>query len=104
MIVKARALSLLCLLVVALVAPPLLATAQGEFLVPRGTAPTIDGTIASGEWEDAASIELDEDSTLYLKYANDCLFLAVRGTTMRVRNASTNGTPIGQNRTQNATR
>ena len=83
MIVKARVLPLLCLFAVALAAP-LLAAAQDEFPVPPGTAPTIDGTIASGEWEDAASIELDEDSTLYLKYANECLFLAVRGTTMGI--------------------
>ena len=52
--------------------------------VPFGTVPVLDGTLAADEWEDAFSIPLNEESTLFLKHAEGYLFLAVRAMTMGV--------------------
>ena len=49
--------------------------------VPEGSAPIVDGTLSSGEWGDALSVPLNEESTLFLKHAHGYLYLAVRATT-----------------------
>jgi len=58
--------------------------AQVEVQVPLGTAPTLDGTIVDGEWDDALAIDLSVGARLYLKHADERLFLAVRGETMGI--------------------
>lgn len=52
--------------------------------VPNGSAPTIDGTLSSDEWDDALAIALNADSTLFIKHAHGYMYLAVHATTMGV--------------------
>jgi hypothetical protein len=50
----------------------------GVFLsVPSGEAALIDGELAEGEWEDAAAVELNDGSLLYVKTSGGSLYLAV---------------------------
>jgi len=63
-----------------------MASSQGaiDVSVPLGQEPLLDGTISTEEWDDARAIELNDRSTLYLKHANDMLYIAVRATTMGI--------------------
>ncbi|MBU1050294.1 hypothetical protein KKG90_09765 [Candidatus Bipolaricaulota bacterium] len=58
--------------------------AADPVIVPRGSAPVLDGELSPDEWSDAFSISLNSDSTLFLKHAEGFLYLAVQATTMGV--------------------
>ncbi|MBE0635849.1 hypothetical protein IH601_07630 [Candidatus Bipolaricaulota bacterium] len=45
--------------------------------VPVGTPPIMDGTLSSGEWDDALPFSLSADFTLFLKHAQGYLFLGI---------------------------
>ncbi|NOT06828.1 MAG: hypothetical protein HOP28_01345, partial [Gemmatimonadales bacterium] len=47
--------------------------------VPRGSAPTLDGTIGPAEWTDAADLPLGTGGHLYLKHDGRDLHVAIRG-------------------------
>jgi hypothetical protein len=53
-------------------------------LVPVGSAPLIDGTLAEGEWSDALSVRLSDEAELFLKHADGWLYLGIQATTMGV--------------------
>ena len=44
-----------------------------------GSAPTLDGTLAEGEWDGAFALTLDNGVSLFLKHSAGSLFLGVRG-------------------------
>jgi len=46
--------------------------------VPSGTAPTLDGTLANTEWDDALALDLSEATTLYVKHSGGFLYVGVR--------------------------
>ena len=75
-----------CILLVLLVMLAIAGRAQvtDPFGVPEGSVPIIDGSLSSDEWADALSLPLNTDSTLFLKYAEGYMFLAVRATTMGI--------------------
>ena len=50
-----------------------------EVSVPLGSAPTLDGTLADAEWDDACAVVLDNGVSLFLKHSGRSLFLGVRG-------------------------
>jgi hypothetical protein len=45
--------------------------------VPKGTPVLVDGTLANGEWRDAAVHQMGEFARLYAKQADDCVLLAI---------------------------
>jgi len=47
--------------------------------VPRGIAPTIDGSIAADEWNDAARVELTNGGEAHLKHDGMFLYIAITG-------------------------
>jgi len=52
-----------------------------SIVVPSGDHPTIDGTIDSGEWDDAVIGTLSDGSELLLMHAGGYLYLGIRGST-----------------------
>jgi hypothetical protein len=47
--------------------------------VPTGAAPVVDGTIAEGEWDDAAQIPLQGGEAVFLKRSGSNLYVAIEG-------------------------
>lgn len=60
------------------------ATLFANTVVPNGSAPQIDGTLAAGEWDDALSIPLSDAASLFLKHAGGYLYLGIQATSMGV--------------------
>ncbi|MBU1880131.1 MAG: SUMF1/EgtB/PvdO family nonheme iron enzyme, partial [Chloroflexi bacterium] len=52
-----------------------------EIDVPPGPAPTLDGVIAPGEWDDARREQLTDGSELLLLHANGYLYVGIRANT-----------------------
>ena len=52
--------------------------------VPRGAAPTLDGSLSVGEWDDAQEVSLDSRTSLFLKHSDGTLFLGLSAPTMGV--------------------
>jgi len=52
--------------------------------VPSGVAPDVDGELSEGEWNDAATLELDEDTTLRLKHTDGVLYLGLSAGSMGI--------------------
>jgi hypothetical protein len=52
--------------------------------VPRGAAPTLDGSLSVGEWDDAQEVSLDSRTSLFLKHSDGTLFLGLSAPTMDV--------------------
>lgn len=48
-----------------------------EVEAPRGSAPTIDGVFAEGEWTDAATLELTATKKILLKHDGENLYVAL---------------------------
>jgi hypothetical protein len=57
---------------------------RATLFVPAGVAPTIDGTLSAGEWDDAEEVALDDRTTLFLKRGDGTLFLGLSARTMGV--------------------
>ncbi len=47
-------------------------------IVPSGLPPIIDGTLSTGEWDDAAAKAFADDSQLFLMREEDYLYLGIR--------------------------
>ena len=47
--------------------------------VPTGAEPVVDGTIAEGEWDDAAQIPLQGGEAVFVKRSGSNLYLAIQG-------------------------
>jgi len=69
-----------CLSILALLVFAVTTVAQDTIECPEGTAPTIDGTIEPGEWDDADNItlpfSLENDCTAYYKCSGNYLYVA----------------------------
>ena len=48
-------------------------------VAPLGSTPTIDGNLHEGEWDDAMTISLDTDKTVWTKHDNQNFYLATNG-------------------------
>jgi Tol biopolymer transport system component len=55
-------------------------------VVPAGQPATIDGSFAEGEWTDAVEFTVDNAFTLYLKHADDVLYIGVKASERSVAN------------------
>lgn len=46
--------------------------------VPGGIAPTLDGVLSEGEWDDALMLSLAADTSLYVKHVEGFLYVGVK--------------------------
>lgn len=66
--------------------PAVAADGTASVIIPRGTKATLDGSLAAGEWEDAAAVPMSDGITLFVKYADGALWLGIRAPEMGVAN------------------
>lgn len=63
---------------------PTVCLAEGATLVPSGSVPRLDGTLAEGEWDDALRIPLNDTAYILLKHSDGFLYLGIQATAMGV--------------------
>ena len=60
--------------------------ADRQLTAPLAEAPTIDGTIAAGEWDDATRIRLTTGGLAWFKHDGESLYIGLRGVTQATGN------------------